>query len=107
MEFQCLNKECEDFEKIEFVHKVSYKYTPEGCKSEQQKCPKCGVERIDLRDSVPLSEKNIIQLKIPSMNPQQKTAMLKKRSHEHFNSKIKERKEGLMGQAMKEMGSKK
>ena len=107
MEFKCLNKKCVDFNKTEFIYKVTFRYEETGVETCQQAvCPKCGVIRHSPQEDIPLSEKNITHLKIPSMSREQKTKVLKERSHKHFVKEIRDRKEGLMGQAINEMRSK-
>lgn len=108
MEFKCINPECEDFDKIEFISKVSYKYDSESKSyvSSQQLCLKCKQMRVNLSSDMPLSEKQIGVLKIPSMTKPEKTAMLKKRSHEHYKKNIEESAKDKLGRAMKEMRGK-
>ena len=69
------------------------------------RCPRCGERRkeINPNEDVPLSQKNISMNFFDGMNMEQKKEMLMKRSHEHFKKHIRERKEGLLNQAIGEM----
>ena len=54
---------------------------------------------------VPLSEKNVNFGQYSSASTEQKREILKQRSHEHFEKKVKERKDYLMNKAIGEMKS--
>lgn len=103
MEFTCRNKNCERFNQEESCYKVVTVYGSDGPVCKQQPCPKCGEMRENTTEIIPLSQKHIGVLKIPSMTKEQKTAMLKKRSHEHYVKEIKESANFKLGSAMKEM----
>lgn len=53
-------------------------------------CPNCGSEKTKV-----LGQVNNIFGKFDSMSPQEKQKVLKKRSNDHFKSKLKEKKEYL------------
>lgn len=104
MKFKCNNEKCERFGQVEELFKTTTVYGKNGAYCKQQPCPKCGEMREDVSKIIPLSEKEIGVLKIPSMTRAQKTAMLQKRSHEHFNkSGIKDSKNDKLGRAIREM----
>lgn len=106
MDYKCLDPNCPLFDKVESIYKVVTVYKASGPVTEAAKCPSCGVERHCLEHDIPLSEKDIRILKMPSMTKEQKTEMLKKRSHNDYKKNIEERKDGLMGRAMNEMKGK-
>jgi hypothetical protein len=105
MKYVCLNPQCENYQKEEEYHKESYSFTNGKFVGKNCLCPRCGQLRkeINPNEEIPLSEKNIEVNFFAGMSVEQKREVLKKRSHEHFNKAIKERKEGLLNKAMSEM----
>ena len=104
--YLCENKNCARYGHQETVTRESFKYVSGvGLVGENAKCPICGQMRkyVNPDANVPLSEKNIGFGMYSSASAEQKREMLRKRSHEHFNKKVKERKDHLMNQAMTEM----
>ena len=59
-------------------------------------------KEINPANNVPLSEKNIGINLFDGMSKDRKIEVLKKRSHEHFQSKLKERKDELLNKATEE-----
>jgi hypothetical protein len=105
MKYVCLNSQCENYQKEEEYHKESYSFVDGKLVGSNCRCPRCGQMRKEINPNadMPLSEKNIGINFFSSMSAEQKREVLKKRSHEHFNKKIKERKDGLLNKAMSEM----
>lgn len=105
MIYLCLNPDCELYEKEEHLVSETFCYRNGKFVGVNCRCPKCGQERkeINLDADVPLSQKNIGLNRINSMSVEQRREILKKRSHDHFNKEIKERKEHLINSAMSEM----
>lgn len=104
--YLCQNKDCAHYGQQETVMRESFKYVDGiGLVGEKAKCPICGQIRkyVNPDADVPLSEKNIGFGKYSSASAEQRREMLKQRSHEHFNKKVKERKDYLMNQAITEM----
>ena len=102
----CNNKDCSEFGVEREITREIFKYVSgKGLVGEQAPCPCCGVDReyVNPKSNVPLDEKNIGFGMYSSASTEQKRDMLKKRSHEHFNAKVKERKDYLMNKAMSEM----
>lgn len=105
MEYVCTNPKCEAFGQKEYFSQETFKYKYGYLTGEHAQCPYCGMERdrINPNEKIPLSEKAIGVNLFNAMSVEQKQEALKKRSHEHFNKNIKERKDGLVNQAINEM----
>lgn len=106
MRYVCRNAECPQCGIEETLHKESYKYVSgQGLVGEHRDCPHCGKPREELNPNadVPLSEKNVTVNFFDGMSKEQKREVLRKRAHDHFNRSIKERKDGLVNQAISEM----
>jgi hypothetical protein len=105
MEYICLNKECVDFNKKEYLSSESFFFCKGRLIGKHSQCSKCGFERMKINDneSIPLSRKNVQMNMFDSMSADEKREKLKQRAHNHFNKEVKERKNDLLGRAMKEM----
>lgn len=106
MEYTCNNPECEKFGIKDYYSSETFKVDSKGhLVGSNCLCPKCGAirEETNPNSNIPLSEKNIGIGKFSSASPEQKKEMLRKRTHEDFNKKVKEKKDHLMNQAMTEM----
>lgn len=104
--YVCNNEKCENFGVREEITREVFKYiSGKGLVGEHSVCPCCGEDReyINPNSDIPLDEKNVGFGMYSSASTEQKREMLKKRSHEHFNKKVKERKDYLMNKAMSEM----
>lgn len=104
--YVCNNENCACCGKKETVTRELFKYvTGIGLIGEKAECPCCGKirEYVNPDSDIPLSEKNIGFGMYSSASTEQKREMLRKRSHEHFDKKIKEKKDHLMNQAITEM----
>lgn len=101
----CRNAQCERYGVPENVEREVFKYTADGLIGEKCRCPVCGKVReyINPSSEVPLSEKSVGVGTFSSKSAEQKRELLKKRSHDHFNKHVKERKDYLMNKAMGEM----
>lgn len=105
MEYVCLNPECDKFEVREYLSSESFVIRGDRLVGKNAACPSCGKERQEINSNkdIPIGEKNIGMNFFPGMNKDRRREELKKRSHAHFNKEIKERKEGMLNQAMTEM----
>lgn len=105
MRYKCNNPQCSKFGESEFYSNETYKYINGKLTGENSLCPSCGKEREEINPNkdIPLSQKNLAIAEYSSASPEKKREMLKKRSHDHFDSHVKERKDYLMDKAMKEM----
>ena len=102
----CKNENCTCYGVSDVVTRESFKYVQgKGLVGEHAACPKCGMDReyVNPGADVPLSEKSVGFGMYSAASTEQKRAPLRNRSHEHFNSKVKERKDHLMNQAIGEM----
>lgn len=102
--FVCENKDCPKFGIEEEYFSNAYKMVNGELQSNNAPCPRCGQIRkeINLNKDVPISEKNIEIAKYSSASPEDKRAMLKKRSHDHFEKEIKPFKEHQLHEATKQ-----
>lgn len=106
MRYICVNPDCERYQQEEFLVSETYYYRNGHLVGTHCFCPKCGKERQEIKNpdaDVPLSQKNIGINSMGAMSMERRREILKKRSHEHFEKEIKERKEGLINSAMSEM----
>lgn len=107
MKYICRNIECPQYGVEEELTKETFVFQNGRLIGKRSYCPKCGKEREEINPNkdIPLSEKNIHVDLYSGMTMEQKREILKKRSHDHFKKEIKERKDGLLNQAMSEMRS--
>lgn len=105
IKYICQNPECPNFQKEEELTREIFVFRDGHLVGKNRPCPKCGQlrEEINPNASVPLSEKNLSIAQFSSMSVEQRREALKKRSQEHFKKEVKERKDGLLNQAMTEM----
>ena len=104
----CLNERCKSYGVKDFVTHEQFIYVEgKGLVGKNCNCPDCGQERkhVNPDADIPFSEKNVEIGKYTSASKEQKAEMLKKRSHEHFEKHVKERKDYLMNKAIGEMRS--
>lgn len=101
MLFICKNEECAQFGKEQEFSKASYKMV-EGHLQATNVCPECRETMTEVPNNIPLSEKNFSIGEFEGMTKEQRQAMLKKRSHEHFEKKVKPYKEHLFDRIRKE-----
>lgn len=107
MDCKCTNTKCAHFDKVDHEYSITISYSKNGEKfCAQQVCPYCGQMREDVTEVIPPAKKNIQMGRYTSMSKDQKTDVLKKRSHEHYNKELKEQSEFKMQSAMKEMREK-
>lgn len=109
MKYICANKDCTHYGVDDEYVSESYVFQNGELIGKHKNCPYCGKPRKEINpaEQIPLSEKNICINRFNGANKEQKIEMLKKRSHEHFQKEVKERKDGLLNQAMSEMRAKK
>lgn len=103
--FTCKNNNCKRFGRTDEYFKNSYKFNSEGrLVSTNAPCPACGKERVEDSEGakIPVAEKGISMPKYSSMNKKQQQEVLKKRSHDHFNKKVKPFKEHQLNEAMRQ-----
>ena len=105
MKYVCENPECSKFNVEEYYVSETFKYQDGRLVGTNAVCPSCGQERKEVNPNkdVPLSEKNIGVNLFQGLSTEQKREALRKRSHQHFKKEIKERKDGMLNQAMTEM----
>lgn len=106
--YVCKNTDCSCYDVPDVVTRESFKYVSGvGLIGEHAACPSCGKirEYVNPQADVPLSEKNVNFGQYSSASTEQKREILRQRSHEHFEKKVKERKDYLMNKAIGEMKS--
>lgn len=103
MKFVCRNERCEKFGIEEEYLSNTYKVINGKLQSNNAPCPCCGEirEEINPNKDIPLSQKNIYIAKYSSASPEDKRAMLKKRSHDHYEKEIKPFKEHQLHETVK------
>jgi len=104
MKFVCENPDCPKFGIEDEYLSNTYKVINGKLQSNNAPCPCCGQvrEEINPNKDIPLSEKNIDIAKYSSASPQDKRAMLKKRSHDHYEKEIKPFKEHQLHETVKQ-----
>lgn len=105
--FICENKNCERYGKQDEYLQNRYVLRDGRLVSGNATCPACGGERREIceAEQIPITEKNISIAKFASATKEQKTEMLKKRSHEHFEKHIAEEKRYKLNEAVKQFNS--
>lgn len=104
MKYVCENTDCKNYGIEEFFSKENYKYKNGKLIGEHAICPVCGNIRKEINsgEEIPLSQKNISANLFNSMSTDEKREVLRKRTHEHFNKFIKDKKDTLIHSAAKE-----
>lgn len=101
MEFICENKECKQYGQRFKFYNNTYRMINGVLVSNNAPCPCCGQIRREVNpDDVPLSEKNIDLMRYDMSSPEQKREILKQRSHQHYEEKIKPFKEQKLHDAV-------
>lgn len=105
MKYVCENTECSEYGKEVYLSSEIFKFKNGKLVGEHAECPKCRKIRREINPSeeTPLSEKNVGINLYDGMSMEQKREVLKKRSHQHFDKEIKERKNELLHKAVTEM----
>jgi len=83
--------ECKDCNKIKELTKVRFVFINNKFVADV-KC-ECGKYMKDISEQIPLSEKSFSIATFQSLSNEDKQNMLKKRSHEHYEKKIKPEKD--------------
>jgi len=99
--FICRNLGCPKFGIEDEYLSNTYKLVDGQFISNNAPCPNCGKIREEINENIPLSEKNIDIGRYSSASKQDKREMLKKRSHDHFEKKIKPFKEFQIQETIK------
>lgn len=101
--FICKNNGCKLYNQPEEILTNNYKMIDGKLVSDRAQCPCCGAirEEHSSGEDIPLSEKNISIGEYSSLSKEGRTAMLKKRSHEHYNKKIKGKKQAMINEAVR------
>ena len=106
MEYICENPNCERFNIKEYFSSESYVFRKELGRmvGKNARCPKCEQIRREINPAaeIPLSEKAVGFNFFNGLTLEQKQAMLKERSHNHYLKYIKEKRDGLLNQAKEE-----
>lgn len=104
MEYICNNPNCAKFGVKEYFSSEIFRFKDGKLIGANAPCPCCGNirEEINPDKNIPFSEKNIGISLYNGMSIDKKREVLKKRSHEHFQKEIKERKDGLINKAVTE-----
>ena len=103
MKFICENPDCSKFGIEDEYITTTFRIVDGHLQSKDAPCPSCGQIRREINPykDIPLSEKNIEIGKYSSASPEAKRAMLKKRSHDHYEKEIKPFKEHQLHEAVK------
>jgi len=103
VKFVCRNEECKRKGVEDEYYSNTYHMVNGHLQSNNAPCPCCGKvrEEINPADDIPLSQKNIDIAKYGSASLEDKRAMLKKRSHDHYEKEIKPFKEHQLHEAVK------
>lgn len=104
MKYICRNPNCKKYNQEETLIKEAFKYKGGRLVGEHCNCPVCGKEREEVNPNidVPLSEKGVNIGQYSSMSATERRESLRKRSHEHFNKEIKERRDDMQSQVKSE-----
>lgn len=102
MIFICENKDCEKCGQEQNFTRVSYKLV-DGHLKASCVCPSCKKDMFEVPNDIPLSQKNLALGEYSSLNREGRIEMLKKRSHEHFDKKIKPYKDHMNDRLKKEL----
>jgi len=86
--FKCENKECENFDKIEFYSKVKYIFKNNELIPEIF-CVKCNKRLLEIKEERK-GDINIYVATFNSKSDQEKRDILKKRADDHTNKKMKD-----------------
>lgn len=103
MKYVCENPECHKFGIEDYYVSETFSYENGRLVGKHSICPFCGVERKEVVNDVPLSEKNISVNLFQGTSVEQKREALRNRSHQHFKKEIKDKKDWMLNQAMTEM----
>lgn len=106
MEYICQNPNCKAYNKPEYLNEETYRYIDGEVIGAHAACPDCGQKRkrYNKNENMPLSEKGAVSiLRFNSASTEDKREILRKRSREHFQKEVKEKKDHLMNKAMTEM----
>ena len=104
MKYVCLNPDCKRYKVEDELTKESFHYEGGELVGEHADCPCCGRRRkfINPNEDIPLSQKETYYGKYSSASPQERREMLKKRAHEDYNKHVKERKDYLIHEAVRQ-----
>lgn len=104
VKFICRNEECKRKGVEDEYYSNAYRIVDGSLQSKNAPCPCCGQirEEINPNKDIPLSQKNIDIAKYSSASPEAKRAMLKKRSHDHYEKEIKPFKEHQLQETVKQ-----
>lgn len=102
--FICKEEGCKRKDIADDYYSNTYKMVNGSLQSNNAPCPSCGKirEEIDFNKEIPFSQKNIDIAKYSSSSPEQKKAMLKKRSRDHFEKEVKPYKDHRLQEAVKQ-----
>ena len=105
MKYVCKNSDCPEYGKEVYLSSETFRFRNGNLVGEHAECPTCGKlrEEINPNKDIPLSEKNISINLYDGMSMEQKREVLKKRSRQHYDKEIKERKTELLNKAVNEM----
>lgn len=101
--FICDNSTCPKFGVEDEYLTNTYKVVGEKLQSNHAHCPNCAEIRreVNMNKDIPLSEKHISVAKYSSASKEERTNILKKRSHEHFKKTVQPFKEHQLHEAVK------
>lgn len=104
MKYVCNNPECEKYGVEEYLSSETYRYSGGRMVGEHALCPSCGKERKEINPNteIPLSQKTIGMNFFDGKNIEERREILRKRTHEHFNREIREKKESMISKAKSE-----
>lgn len=100
--YKCINPECNHFGCVENYYNDRLKFVDGKFQSVNIICPSCGQVREEYKEGdIPLSQKSITFAKYSSSSKEEKTKILKKRSHEHYKKEIEPFKQHQLQQTIK------
>lgn len=102
MQYICHNAACSECGKPDSVGEETFVLRGSRIVGKHAACPVCGQERefVTASQEIPLSQKNFHIGQYTNASPEERRAMLKKRSHEHYEKEVRPVKEEKVRKAV-------